>query len=214
MLCGLAVCQNPPGFAQYVGSGMNASSSPFQIFYNATMPPVTDGSGYTKISCTLGAGRNNVILFPGQNNFNRCHSPRQLCRRERKSTIRTVTNLKPRSSESRLHSRAPMATFSYASPTISSLTMKRPASSLCRWPRDRPLKVDLARTIVVTEPLPSGLTKAENVALLTDRGLHVTAESCGQSVLLLPIQFSRLSLSEIRHSWQNGANRLMLAPDD
>jgi hypothetical protein len=67
---------------------MNASSSPFQIFYNATMPPVTDGSGYTKISCTLGAGRNNVILFPGQNNFNRCHSPRQLCRRERKSTIR------------------------------------------------------------------------------------------------------------------------------
>jgi hypothetical protein len=92
--------------------------------------------------------------------------------------------------------------------------MKRPASSLCRWPRDRPLKVDLARTIVVTEPLPSGLTKAENVALLTDRGLHVTAESCGQSVLLLPIQFSRLSLSEIRHSWQNGANRLMLAPDD
>jgi hypothetical protein len=52
-------------------------------------------------------------------------------------------------------------------------------------------KVDLDRTIVVTEPLPSGLTKAENVALFTDRGLHVKAESSGQSVLLLPIQFSR-----------------------
>jgi hypothetical protein len=53
-------------------------------------------------------------------------------------------------------------------------------------------KIKLERTIVVTEPLPSGLTKAANVALVTDRqGLHVKAESSGQSVLLLPIQFSR-----------------------
>jgi hypothetical protein len=53
-------------------------------------------------------------------------------------------------------------------------------------------KIDLDRTIVVAEPLPSGLAKAANVALFTDRqGLHVKAESSGQSVLLLPIQFSR-----------------------
>jgi hypothetical protein len=52
--------------------------------------------------------------------------------------------------------------------------------------------IDLGKTIVVTESLPSDLTKAASAALFTEReGLHVHARASGQSVLLLPVQFSR-----------------------
>jgi hypothetical protein len=52
--------------------------------------------------------------------------------------------------------------------------------------------IDLGKTIIVTAPLPSDLTKAASVALFTEReGLHVEARSSGRSVVLLPIQFSR-----------------------
>jgi hypothetical protein len=52
--------------------------------------------------------------------------------------------------------------------------------------------INLDKTIVVTESLRSDLTKAVNVALFTERqGLRVKGESSGQSILLLPIQFSR-----------------------
>lgn len=53
-------------------------------------------------------------------------------------------------------------------------------------------KIDLDKTVVVTEPLPGGLTRATKVTLFTERqALRVKAETFGQSVLLLPIQFSR-----------------------
>jgi len=53
-------------------------------------------------------------------------------------------------------------------------------------------EADLQTTVIVTEPLPGDLKPAKQVVLSADRReLNVRAESPGQSVLLIPIQFSR-----------------------
>src|SRR5260221_3410151 len=63
---GLAVCQNPSGFAQ--SSGMDISS-PYRVYHDPTLPPFLDTSGYTKVPCTLEAGRNAVVIAVGQSNL-------------------------------------------------------------------------------------------------------------------------------------------------
>jgi hypothetical protein len=45
------------------------TSSPYRVYHDPTLPPFLNTSGYTKVSCTLGAGRNAVIIAVGQSNL-------------------------------------------------------------------------------------------------------------------------------------------------
>jgi hypothetical protein len=50
-------------------------------------------------------------------------------------------------------------------------------------------KIDIDKTVIVTEPLTGGLT---NITLFTaHQGLQVKAKSSGQSIALIPVQFSQ-----------------------